>query len=77
MSRLDDTLIVALLQRRKLQRSSNGATEVSATLVVIMEAISSGRRSQAPPEVTLFDGSMVLGLCGKVEGKWKRRESKC
>jgi hypothetical protein len=34
-----------------------------------------GRQSQMPPEATIFDESMVVGLCGKMEREWKRRES--
>jgi hypothetical protein len=75
MARLDVALLVALLQRRKLQRSSTDASEVSATLKAIKEMTSSGRRSQRPPEAILFGESMVVGLCDKMDGKWKRRES--
>jgi hypothetical protein len=52
MARLKDVLFVALLHNRKLQMSSSGASDVSATLTVIMEMMSSGRQSQAPSAAT-------------------------
>jgi hypothetical protein len=65
---LEDALFIALLHSRRLRRSLSGASEVSATLMMMREMISSGRRSQVPPTAFLFAGSMVM-CSGKVEGK--------
>jgi hypothetical protein len=53
----------------------SSASKVSATLEVIKETTSLGRRSQTPPEATLFDEAMVVSLCRKKEGNGREEKA--